>query len=79
MLLMTSSTSRCRGLLLQQFCQVARLRLHFFKQANIADGDHRLVGEGLKQGYLLFAERMHFDAAKRDRSNALTLAQQRYT
>ena len=46
--------------------------LHLFEQADIADGDHRLVGEGLQQVDLLVAEGMHFRAAKRRLSPMLS-------
>ncbi len=65
-------------MLLQRFLQVRRLRLHLLEQTDIADGDHGLVGEGLQQGDLLIAERLHFSAAEHDRANALALAQQRH-
>ena len=77
-LLMTFKHVGGRGLLLQRFRQVARLRLHLVEQTDVADGDHGLIGEGLKQGNLLFAERMNFGAAKYDSANAFAFAQQRH-
>ena len=46
---MTFSTSAGRRLLLQRLGQLARARLHLLEQAHVLDGDHRLVGEGLRQ------------------------------
>jgi hypothetical protein len=63
---------------LQRFREVARLRLHLIKQTDVADCDHGLIGESLQQGNLFVAERLHFGAAERDCSNALTLAQKGY-
>ena len=45
-----------RGLLLQRFRKVAGPGLHFLEQPHVADGDHRLVGEGLQQSDLLVGE-----------------------
>ena len=42
-----------RRLLLQRLAQFSRARLHLVEQADILDGDHRLVGEGLDQLDLL--------------------------
>ena len=42
-----------RGLLLQRLAQFRGARLHLVEQADILDGDHRLVGEGLDQLDLL--------------------------
>ena len=52
------------GLMGQRLREVARLRLHLVEQADIADGDHGLVGEGLQQSDLLVGERVYFEAAK---------------
>ena len=60
----------CRGLELQRFGEVAGLRLHFLEQPDIADGDYRLIGEGLQQLDLFVAEGMHFRPAKHDRADA---------
>ena len=46
-----------RRLLLQRFAEFRRARLHLVEQADILDGDHGLVGEGLDQLDLLFSER----------------------
>jgi hypothetical protein len=69
---------RCRGLELQGFREIAGFGLHFLEQADIANGDYRLIGEGLKQFDLLVAERMHLGATQRDGSNTLALTRQGY-
>ena len=45
------------GLLLKGLCQVTRARLHFVKQTDVLDRNHRLVGEGLGQLDLFVGER----------------------
>src|SRR6202171_1627675 len=62
---------RGRGLLLQRLGQIARPRLHFFEQPDIAERDYRLIGERLQQGDLLVAERLNVGAAQHDRTDAL--------
>jgi hypothetical protein len=52
--------------------------LHLLEQADIADGNHRLVGKGLQKGDLLVAERSHFSSTEQDGSDALVLPQQRH-
>ena len=42
----------------------------------VADGDHSLIGEGLQQHNLFFAERLNFLAAKHNHPNTFALAQQ---
>ena len=68
----------CRGLLFERLRQLLCPCLHLVEQPDIFDRDHGLIGEGLQQRDLLFGERIHFGAAKRDRSNTLTFAQQRH-
>ena len=46
------------GLVGERLRKVTRLGLHFLEQANVADGDHGLVGEGLQQADLLVGERI---------------------
>ena len=75
---MTLRMSAGGGLLLQRLRKIARLGLHLFEQPHILDRDHGLVGEGLQQGDLLVAERLHFGAAKHDHADALAFAQQRH-
>ena len=66
-------------MLLQRLREVARARLHFIEQTNVADGDHGLIGEGLQQGNLFVAERIHFQCGEAAIAPiALTLAQQRH-
>ena len=48
-LLMTSSTSRCRGLLLQRLSEIVGALAQLVQQPRVLDRDHRLVGEGLNQ------------------------------
>ena len=50
---------RGRRLLLQRLGELARARLHLFKQPRILDGDHRLVGEGGDQLDLLVGKWPH--------------------
>src|SRR5579883_1973800 len=57
--------------------ELARLGLYFLEQADIAERDHRLIGEGLEQRDLLVAERIDLDTAQHDGPDALPVAQQR--
>src|SRR5260370_2050703 len=68
----------CGAQILQRKRKLLGSFLHLFEHADVADGDHRLIGKSLQQGNLLVAERMHFGAAKHDRPDALTLAHQGY-
>src|SRR5437016_3609843 len=43
----------CRRLLFQRLCQVVIPRLQFLEQADVLDGDDRLVGKRLEEGDLL--------------------------
>src|SRR6266481_7341213 len=45
-----------RRLLLQRLGQIARARLHLLEEPHVLDRDHRLVGEGGEQLYLLVGE-----------------------
>src|ERR1700688_2488365 len=65
-----------RNLLLQGFAEIVGFRLHLIEQAHIADSDHGLIGESLQQTDLFVPEGIYFEAAKQNRSDALTLAQQ---
>ena len=49
--------------------------LEFLEQPDVFDGDHGLVGEGLKQGDLLIAERSNFRAANHDGADGHAFAQ----
>src|SRR6266436_7903061 len=50
--------------------------LRFVEQPRVLNCDHRLIGEGVQQGNLFVAERVHLEATQRDRSDAFALAQQ---
>ena len=56
--LMTFSTSRGRGLLLQRFGEIVGALAQFVEQPRVLDGDHGLGGEGLHQLDLLVGERL---------------------
>ena len=66
------------GLLLQRFRKLAGALLHFGEQADVADGDHGLVGERFQKADLLVAEWMHLHATKQDRADAFSLPQERH-
>ena len=68
---------RCRGLLLQRLAEVARPCLHLVEQADILDGDHRLVGEGLDQLDLARRERARLGASEDEYAVHLPSPQQR--
>src|SRR5258708_8765952 len=65
-------------MMLQRLVQILSARLHLLEQMDVADGDHRLVGEGLQQGDLLVAKGVHLGATEHDCSDALTLTQHWY-
>jgi hypothetical protein len=66
----------CGAQLLQRKRKLLGSLLHLFEHADVADGDHGLIGKGLQQGNLFITERMYFGAAEADRPDAFTLAQQ---
>src|SRR6516225_6649971 len=66
------------GLLQQRLREIMRLGLHLAEQADVADRDHGLIGEGLQQFNLFLAEWTYLQTAKRNYSDALAFAQQRY-
>src|SRR6516225_6211845 len=68
---------RC-SLLLEGFLEIMGLGLHLVEQADIADRDDGLVGERLQEFDLLVVEGLHFDAAKRNDADRLTLPQKGY-
>ena len=41
------------GLLLESFAQILRARLNFIEQAHVFDGNHCLIGKGLKQLHMM--------------------------
>ena len=61
----------------QRVAELAVARLHLFEEADVLDGDHRLVGEGLQELDLLVAERAHLGATDHQRADRLALAQER--
>ena len=67
-----------RGLVLERLRQLARARLHLLEQPRVLDGDHGLVGEGLKQGDLSLSEELSLGAAKIDRADRDTFSHQRH-
>ena len=64
------------GLVSQSLREVARLRLHFVEQTDIADRDYGLIGESLQQADLFIAERLNCGAAQHNGADALVFAQQ---
>ena len=64
---------------------LARRRLLFqrlfvsLEQPHVLNGDHSLVGEGLKERDLLVAERQDLGAADPDRPDRIAIAKQRHT
>ena len=63
--------------MLQRLAQFRIALLEFFEQANVLDGDHRLIGEGFKKRDLLVGKRTDLRAANDDRADRNTFAQQR--
>ena len=66
-----------RGLLLQRFGERLVARLHLVEQANVLDGDHRLVGEGLQERNLLVAEGPDLGAPDNQYADGFSAAHQR--
>src|SRR6185437_7511243 len=54
-----------------------RALLHLFEQMDVADRDHRLVGEGLQQRDLLVFEGIDVSTPEHDGADGFTLAKQR--
>ena len=67
-----------RGLLLKGFLEIVRLGLYLVEQVDIADRDHRLVGEGLNELDLLLAERASNEAEQADDAERLPIPNERY-
>src|SRR4030095_611872 len=65
-----------RGLLLQGLGAVAVAGMDFVKQPHVLDGDHGLVGEGIKKGDLLVREGTDLCAANHNCPDWKTLTQQ---
>ena len=51
--------------------------LDFLKQADVLDGDHRLVGESFDQRHLFIAKRPHFPPPSRNNSDEFILPKHR--
>src|SRR5262249_36807423 len=56
--------------------QVTITRLQLLEEADVLDGDHGLVGEGLEQGDLPVVERQYLGSADRDRADRGTFSHQ---
>ncbi len=69
---------RRRRLLLQRLAQFGGARLHLVEQADILDGDHGLVGEGLDKLDLAIRERADFRPGQGEDADRLTLAHERH-
>ena len=67
-----------RGLLLQRLGEIARARLHFFEQARVLDGDHRLVGEGLHEVDHSRRKRPSFVANEHDHADDFAVPEHRH-
>src|SRR5262245_35410520 len=67
---------RCCRLMLQGFAQFHVALLQFFEQPHILDGNHRLVGKGLKQFYLPVGEWANLFSTDVNRTYGNTLAKQ---
>jgi hypothetical protein len=65
-----------RRLLLQRRGQVSIARLELLEESRVLDGDHGLVGKGLKQRDLLVRERIHLGTPELDRAHGRSLPQQ---
>ena len=61
---MTLSTSAVAVCCCSDSCKLAGALLHVIEQSHVLDGDHRLVGKGRRQLYLLLSERVHTVAGK---------------
>src|SRR6202165_2846383 len=66
------------GLVSQGLRELTGLGLHLVEQPDIADGDHRLIGESLQQRNLLVREGVDLSAAYDDGADALVLTQERH-
>jgi len=68
---------RC-SLLLEGFFEIAGLGLHLVEQLYVLDCDDSLVGEGLEELDLLFAERASDEAEQADDAEGLPIPNERY-
>ncbi len=67
-----------RRLSVQRLREVAVARLQFPEEAHVLDGDHGLVGKGLKQRDLLVGERTDLGPEKEYRADGCALSKQGY-
>ena len=67
-----------RGLLLKGFLEIVRLGLYLVEQLYVLDCDDSLVGEGLEELDLLFAERASDEAEQADDAEGLPIPNERY-
>ena len=65
----------CKGHLCND-CLQQNHRLDLVEQADVLDRNHGLIGEGLQQGDLLVAERVHLSPTENDCPNALRFVHQ---
>ena len=63
--------------MLQRLAQFCIALAEFLEQPHVLDGDHGLVGEGLKKAICLSVEWANFGAANHDSSDGNSFAQQR--
>jgi hypothetical protein len=68
----------CR-LLLQRLGEFPRALLLRLEQPRVLNGDHRLVGEGGDQFYLLFVKWTHLNAGERKDANCRSVTQERHS
>src|SRR5262249_297975 len=71
-------SGRARGrmpLLLKRLAQLARARLYIVEQADVLDGDYRLIGEGLQQRDLALRERSNLGTWNSDRTDRMAVTQ----
>src|SRR5215813_10229758 len=66
------------GLLLKRLAQLARARLYIVEQADVLDGDYRLIGEGLQQRDLALRERSNLGTWNSDRTDRMAVTQHRH-
>ena len=50
-------------------CQFVGSFIQFFEQADVLDGDHRLVGEGFEKFYLSFPKMAGLPSANKNRTD----------
>ncbi len=67
-----------RRLLLQRFGKFPAAGLHLVEQADVFDGNHRLVGEGLEEFDLLLWEQSRLVAGRGNHPDGDTLAKHRH-